>query len=501
MAKCAALAQQMAAARTIFLWLRRCRLHVRLARQTSWRQQRKATLARLQYKQDCCSCAALAEEQRQQAAAAREKTLADKADERRRQDALAKEQCHHEANKRRLQDALANEQRPHEAAAHSGIGGTGTCRRVMLQRYGGCDAAMAENALAAEQRHQELAECAAVTAENALAVEQRRRESAERAAATAEKALADEVDEQRPQKEAAHAAALAAMVLAKERHCHEIATTAAMVAEKAIAQLAATLAEMASTTEQGCHEAATWEKSLTDEANKQRRATALEKALANDANKQRQAAAQEKALADKANKQRRAAARDKALADEANKRRCHKSTERATTSATKALAEYEHNEDDDNVARRFEAYAAPLFARIDIVMAKIRAMDDGFGNWAAFGNKILAEEDDKASALTMPPLAPLTAVLPTPHHPTTYKDAVLATMGGSLRAKSLVIAPLSHPSTTVNNQPQMACHCRRPHCRVGCRHGPRAPNPQEHLLCGRRHRPRPPNQSTVNGWA
>jgi hypothetical protein len=47
MAKHAALARQMAAARTIFLWLRRRHLHVRLARQTSWQQQCKATLARL----------------------------------------------------------------------------------------------------------------------------------------------------------------------------------------------------------------------------------------------------------------------------------------------------------------------------------------------------------------------------------------------------------------------------------------------------------------------
>ena len=36
-----------AAARTIFLWLRRCRLHARLARQTSRRQLREAALARL----------------------------------------------------------------------------------------------------------------------------------------------------------------------------------------------------------------------------------------------------------------------------------------------------------------------------------------------------------------------------------------------------------------------------------------------------------------------
>jgi hypothetical protein len=189
------------------------------------------------------------------------------------------------------------------------------------------------------------------------------------------------------------------------------------------------------------------------------------------------------------------------LADEANKRRRHESAERATTLETKALAEDEHNEEDDDVARRFEAYAAPLFARVDVIMAEIQAMDDGFGNWAAFGDKILAKEDDEASAPTMPPLAPPTAMSPTPHYPTTYKDAVLATMGRSLRAKSLVVAPLSRPSTTVDDQPQMACCCSRPCCHVGRRHGPWAPNPQEHLLRERRHRPRAPNQSTENGWA
>jgi hypothetical protein len=128
-------------------------------------------------------------------------------------------------------------------------------------------------------------------------------------------------------------------------------------------------------------------------------------------------------------------------------------------------------------------------------------MDDGFGNWAAFGDRILAEEDNKASAPMMPPSAPLTAKTPTPHRPTMYKDPVLATMGGSLRGKSLVVAPLSCLSTMVNVQPQMACRCSQLHCRVGRRHGPRAPNPQEHLLCGQQHRPRAPNQSTVNGWA
>ncbi len=39
------------------------------------------------------------------------------------------------------------------------------------------------------------------------------------------------------------------------------------------------------------------------------------------------------------------------------------------------------------------------------------------------------------------------------------------------------------------HQPLCICLC----------HGPRAPNPQEHLLCGWGHRPRAPNQSTLNG--
>jgi hypothetical protein len=151
--------------------------------------------------------------------------------------------------------------------------------------------------------------------------------------------------------------------------------------------------------------------------------------------------------------------------------------------------------------QQIKAYAAPFFAHVDVIMAKIRAMDDGFGNWVAFGDEILAEEDNEASAPTMPPSASPTVVLPTPHRPTMYKDAVLATMGGSLCVKSLVVAPLSHPSATVDDQPQMACRCSQPLCRVGCCHGLRAPNPQEHLLCGRRHQPRAPNQSTVNKWA
>jgi hypothetical protein len=103
------------------------------------------------------------------------------------------------------------------------------------------------------------------------------------------------------------------------------------------------------------------------------------------------------------------------LANKANERRRHKSAKCAMTLATKALAKDEHNKDNDNVARRIEAYAAPFFARVDAVMAKIRAIDDGFGNWAAFGDELLVKEDDEASAPTMPPSAPPTA-MSSPHH-------------------------------------------------------------------------------------
>ncbi len=122
-------------------------------------------------------------------------------------------------------------------------------------------------------------------------------------------------------------------------------------------------------------------------------------------------------------------------------------------------------------------------------------MDDGFGNWAAFGGELLVKEDDEASAPTMPAMS-------SPHHrPKSYVDAVLTTMGGSSQAMSLPLAQAALPSPAVDGKLQTVRQRAQPRRRVGRRHAPRAPNPQEHLLCGQRHRPRAPNQSTVNGWA
>ncbi len=354
-----------------------------------------------------------------------------------------------------------------------------------------CAAATAENALAAEQRRRESVECAAATAENALAAEQRRQESAKRAAETAEKAL---TTEQRRRESAERAAARAEKALAKEQCLSSLAkialaeydaqtitswdaaavetvdhvTTLGVMAltelktapklryggpppthfslpltAKEVAKL-----DAATLDKQRCHEMAAREKALANEANKRCRVATQEKALANEAYERRQVATQEKALADEVNKRRRqvTAARENALADDAFEQRY-----RELAKCTAALAE----------------------------------------------SALAAEQAAVSMDLALPP----TAVLPPPHCHTRYKDAVLSTMGGSLCAKSLVDAPLSRPSTTVDGQLQMACRCSRPRCCVGRRHGPRAPNPQEHFFRGQRHWPRAPNQSTVNGWA
>ncbi len=107
---------------------------------------------------------------------------------------------------------------------------------------------------------------------------------------------------------------------------------------------------------------------------------------------------------------------------------------------------------DGDVARQLEAYAAPLFACVDAVMAKIQAMDGGFGNWAAFGDKLLVKEDDEASAPTMLPSAPPTAMSSPLHCPKSYVDAVLSNMGGSSQATSLTLAPVALPSPAVDSQ-------------------------------------------------
>jgi hypothetical protein len=284
------------------------------------RQQREAALARLQHEQECCARALQAEEQHKQVATAQAKAVADKADERRRQDVLAVEQRRQESAERAVataEKALAAEHCHQESAE--------------------CAAVTAENALAEEQCHQELAERAAETAEKALAMEQRRQESAERAAATAEKALAKE-----------HRLSSSAKMALAEYDALTIASWNAAAVEvvdhvMTMGVMALTELKAAPKLRYGGPPPTHFSLPLTAKEVAELDAATLDK--------QRQAAAQEKALGDEANEQHRAAARDKALADEANERRRHKSAERATTSATKVLAKDEHNKDGDDVAQ------------------------------------------------------------------------------------------------------------------------------------------------------
>jgi hypothetical protein len=195
------------------------------------------------------------------------------------------------------------------------------------------------------------------------------------------------------------------------------------------------------------------------------------------------------------------------------------------------------DDDDDNdnnaedeyndVASQLKAYAATLFARVDATMAEIQAMDDGFENraatrkkaladklrqaaaWenvladkanelrqAAAWEKVLADEADKLRQAAAREKA-LADEANEQCRADTWKkalaDEAYEQRGAATRKKVLADKVnkqrCQEPSTTVDGQPQMACCCSRPRLRVGRRHGPRAPNPYEHLLCGWRHQP------------
>ncbi len=309
-------------------------------------------------------------------------------------------------------------------------------------------------------------------AESTLANKCRCREAAERATALAESALAKENCHREAAK---RAMALAESALSKERRCRELAERATMLAESALVA------------EQRCQESA-------------ERATAMAtKMLAKDKYDNGNYAKAGEYTNDnyaKAGEYAEDGYNDGNYAEAGEYAEDKYNNNDYDESLTNII---EYDEDNNVVARRIEAYATPFFACVDAIMAEIRGMDDNFGNWAAFGDELLAEEDDKASAPMMPPLAPLMAVLSPPYRPTSYVDAVLSTMGESSQATSLTLAPAALPSPAINGQLRMVRQCPQPCCRVGRHHGPWAPNPQAHILCERRHRPIAPNKSTLNG--
>jgi hypothetical protein len=224
-------AARRAAARTIFLWLRRRRLHIRLARQTSRRQQREANLARLRYKDDCCAHAALANANRQQPAAVRvkdairEQPILDKA----AIDEAFDDICQSFDDIRQIFDEIRKELRravaltvtqsmDAEALAAQALAKTlaeERRRQEVAARAAALAAQASAEASADERRHNEVAAHAAASAAQASAValteECRRQELAVQALAEAS------ADERRCNEAAAHAAALVAQALADKR--------------------------------------------------------------------------------------------------------------------------------------------------------------------------------------------------------------------------------------------------------------------------------------------
>jgi hypothetical protein len=67
---------------------------------------------------------------------------------------------------------------------------------------------------------------------------------------------------------------------------------------------------------------------------------------------------------------------------------------------------------------------------------------------------------------------------PPPPHPMTYVGAVLSTMGGSTRVRSLALALLAIVEGRLRTVRQRA----QPRCRTGCRHHPWAPSPPDEIL-------------------
>ncbi len=175
---------------------------------------------------------------------------------------------------------------------------------------------------------------------------------------------------------------------------------------------------------------------------------------------------------------------------------CHESAEHATVLATKALTKDEYP--NDNYAK------ANDYANDNYVEAG-EYIEDGYNDidYSEAGKyaKVEYAKDNETSTLTMPPLAPPTAVLSPPHRPTSYVDAVLSTMGGSSQPTSLTLASAALPSPAIDSQLRAVRQCARPCRHVGRHHHPRAPNPQAHILCGRRHWPHAPNKSILNGQA
>jgi hypothetical protein len=129
-----------------------------------------------------------------------------------------------------------------------------------------------------------------------------------------------------------------------------------------------------------------------------------------------------------------------------------------------------------------------------------------FENRAATREKALADEANKQQRATAREKALADELRQAAVRDKALADEAKERHEAAAHAKALAAKVLADKQggqeSAVRGSPlQTVRQCARPRPRVGRRHGPRAPNPHEHLLCGQRYWPRAPNQSTVNGWA
>jgi hypothetical protein len=187
--------------------------------------------------------------------------------------------------------------------------------------------------------------------------------------------------------------------------------------------------------------------------------------------------------------------------------------------------------DDDDAKDEYEDVTGRFFTHVDTTMAKIQAMDDGFENWAAaekaLANKANERERtaarEKAWAGELRQMTAWENALADETHElrqAAAREKALVDEADKLRqaaALEKALADKANKQCRANTLKKALANKAyerrrtatrkkvlgrsRPCLHVGRRHGPRAPNTQEYLLCGWRHRPRAPNQSTVNGWA
>jgi hypothetical protein len=442
----AAEARKTAAAQLIFLWLRRRRHYARLACQTSRRQQREAALARQQHEDECFARALQAEKQRMQVAAAQAKVLADEAKERHRQaEATIGEQRRQAAAARKKQ--AADEQRAAESAALALV--EERCRQEALL------AAEAD----VQRRHKEV-----LVAEANIQCRHEALLAAEADIQCRQEALlAAEADVQR-----CHEEVLAAEADVQHRHEKVLAAEAADVhrrhesaarateSDAAIERIRIEFALCAAPLDAILAEIACEEAAITTTLSPRRPTSYVDAVLFNlgGGTQPSLPLAGSPAFSSPDVDSQRQTVRPRARPRRRTGRR--------------------------NIPRAPSLYVAVAPTHPELLQGGLHTpASTTLARATSLCRSVVSSTTPSSMAPPTPSLLPFTFL----------GDVVHSSSGGGGTYPFRVSSP---PRKRTRRKPRPRRVCQR--------HGPRAPNQVEPLLCGQRHWPRAPNQSTCDGW-